>query len=265
MLLLVNLLLASCVMFVAWLFYLRLRNPGIVDVFWGVVIFLTCALPFCLSSIKISVFGLIFLGVTFLWALRLSGFLYWTRVRHHKIEHRYESMRQGWKRQGPVAYMWHFQFQALLSLFVSAPAYAIATSEHPLSAKVFVTASVIAIVFIIAEWVADFQLYNFVKMRDAGSISSDQVICKKGFWKWVRHPNYTFEIGFWICCAIMSSMFTHGFWGWISPLFMYLLMRFVTGRITERESIKRRGKAYIDYINETGMFLPKLFNAKKRG
>ena len=256
-----NWLFAAAMMFVGWLFYCRYRNPGIVDLFWGLIICFNCCLAIFLGKYFTGLAQIIYMLCVLLWGVRLGLFLLITRVSKGCVEHRYVEISKSWKGGGPKSFFWHYQVQAILSLFVSVSAYPLVMYSAGALTTSFLIALAVAILAIICEWIADAQLHKFKIEKQYGVHSN--VVCRRGFWAYMRHPNYTFEMLFWVACAVMASI---GGWvnvSWIAPVFMYLLMRFVTGRITERESLKRRGEEYAKYQSEVGMFLPKLFNTKK--
>jgi steroid 5-alpha reductase family enzyme len=260
--LLYNWVLAAGLMTIGWALYCKLKNPGVVDLFWGIVIAANCLLTIYLGKNGLAVPQIMFVLCIVLWSLRLSIFLLLTRVGKGHVEHRYVEISKSWKSQGNKSFFLHYQVQAILSLFVSTPAYVFAFSAHQSSNIIFFVAAAASIIFIILEWSADQQLHKFSQDVKRGIETAK--VCKRGWWAIVRHPNYSFEMLFWLSIAIMALSFDPSWQAFIAPLFLYILMRFVTGRITERESVKRRGEAYTQYQKEVGMFIPRFIKLKRR-
>lgn len=94
-------------------------------------------------------------------------------------------------------------------------------------------------------------------------------VCRKGLWKYSRHPNYFFEFVIWCAYAVFA---------WPSateplqfvilllvPLTAYGFLVYFTGiPVTEAASLDRRGEAYAQYQTETNRFFPGLPNKKGR-
>ena len=66
-------LIAFGLMFITWLFYIKSKNPGVVDVSWGLGILL-CGQWYLLNehiSLRVALISILLL----IWGVRLSGFL----------------------------------------------------------------------------------------------------------------------------------------------------------------------------------------------
>jgi len=229
----------------AWIFYLLSGNPGIVDVFWGLgiaAIAVVCALVF---PVSLS-YGLL-LGAVFAWALRLSGFLWWTRIRPGEKDPRYTQLFDGNQIQGAVKSLGNFMLQAVLQLPVAAVFFVAAISEK----SGFLALGLIVVVLgIVVESVADLQLHHFKSQQTGG-------LCRDGLWRYSRHPNYFGEILVWIGFALMVVSDGWGFLALLSPITVWVIVRFVTGPYTERVSVARKGDIYTDYQRDTPMILPR--------
>lgn len=108
----------------------------------------------------------------------------------------------------------------------------------------------------IIEVVSDSQKSKFNKKNKGKFINT-------GLWRYIRHPNYLGEIVIWtgifvISISYINSIFTS--LSILSPIFVYVLLRFLTGvPQLERRADEKWGmqKKYIDYKKETGIIFPK--------
>jgi len=83
-----------------------------------------------------------------------------------------------------------------------------------------------------------------------------------GLWRYTRHPNYFGEAVLWwgiwlIACAVE--------WGWATvyaPLFITLLIRFVSG-VPLLENKYKDNPEFQEYCEETNVFVPWFVNKKK--
>ena len=81
------------------------------------------------------------------------------------------------------------------------------------------------------------------------------MFCKRGLWRYSRHPNYFGEALLWygiwlIACSIK--------WGWasfFSPLMLSLLVRFVTG-VPLLEERHKDNEEFKQYKAETNTLIP---------
>ena len=81
-------------------------------------------------------------------------------------------------------------------------------------------------------------------------------VCQMGIWNYSRHPNYFFEILLWSGFAFIGLPTDLGWLGLISPITLLLTMRFITGPISERQSLKSKPDTYRQYQKTTSMIVP---------
>ena len=67
-----------------------IRNSGIVDVIWGLGIALVGI--YFLMTVSQSSLQILVVTLVTIWAVRLGGFIYWTRIRRAHVDHRYETL-----------------------------------------------------------------------------------------------------------------------------------------------------------------------------
>ena len=108
-------------MFIAWLAFLRFKNPGIVDFFWSLVIFETASNYFIFSSKNLTTLGLWCFLLLFLCAFRLSLSLLFNRILKAHKENRYYELSQAWHKPLSFACLLQFLFQGVLAFLISLP------------------------------------------------------------------------------------------------------------------------------------------------
>ena len=149
----------------------------------------------------------------------------------------------------PLGFFLHFQFQGILAMLIAMPFYWI---RHLSSFNILsIIAIILIIIGIIGETVADFQLNNF-KKKFKGEV------CNIGIWAYSRHPNYFFEFLVWLGFGLSSILISPiAFISLISPVVLFIIMYFITGPITEEQSIKSKGEKFIKYQKVTSYFFLK--------
>jgi steroid 5-alpha reductase family enzyme len=184
------------------------------------------------------------------WGIRLGGYLFWTRVRLGKKDARYESLKRSEAIPVALNYLIHYAVQACFQAAVGL--VFIFTSAITDFSSIWTTLGVVlwAIGFIGCA-AADHQLHRFRK-----NISNHGHICRNGLWNYSRHPNYFFEICLWYGFSAIALSCPLGWLGLISPTVLMLTMVFITGPISENQSLKSRPDAYRQYQKTTSMIIP---------
>lgn len=244
-----ELLVAVCIaigmMLVLWGVYLRTNNPGVVDVGWGLGILL-CGQWYLANehvSSRIALISLLLL----IWGGRLTGFLWYTRIKTNHIDRRYLEIANSWKIKREIGFLGNFMIQALLLLLIALPLFFISHDTPWALIDCFFICCII--IGIAGETIADWQLYMF---KQAGSGE----VCDRGLWYYSRHPNYFFEIMTWVGFALLGFREPYGYIALLSPMLLIVIMVFITGRITERVSLQSKGALYEKYQRETSMIVP---------
>lgn len=221
-----------------WCIYLVKKNEVLADVAWSVGIALTSLYHFYALSTSTSFIIPIALC---LWSCRLSGFIYWTRLKSNQHDARYELLKKRSPHTSNLHFLINCQFQGILQWLLALP-FIFPTANFPLMiAGVFL--------FILGfgiETLADAQLLNFKKTHP-------HQLCDQGLWQFSRHPNYLGEILLWLGLAISHCSHILAF---ISPLTLYIIMTRVTGPLTEEASLTSKGQIYKDYQKSTPMIFP---------
>jgi len=240
------LLFSLLLMLAVWALAFLINNPSIVDVFWSLGLMTAgyiYLLPFCKHSSIVVI--LLLLAI---WAFRLAGYLYFTRIKQKIVDKRYLYLNQAWTKQW-IGYLLNFQLQAVLIFFISSVFFIIRYRNSFELHYLDYVAIFICIIGIIGETLADYQLTQFKK-------ANPTKLCDAGLWYYPRHPNYFFDWITWCGFSVFALQAPYGYFAFISPLLLYVLMRKVTGPITEQLSIKKRGESYLAYQRTTSMFVP---------
>ena len=217
-----------------------------------------------LSFISLLVVGLIFMGnsdfnkflistLLFLWASRLGLFLLFRRIKAKKDIRLQEYL----KTPSKLFVLWNMQ--AIWVILSSLPIIVILTSESTHTFGLIEWGGFLVwIIGFIIEILADNQKRNFKITNSSGFINT-------GLWAYSRHPNYLGEILIWTGITIISIRYIigTGYIALISPIFVFILLRFISG-VPQLELIanERWGsdENYKYYKNKVGLLFPKLFN-----
>lgn len=243
---------AAIVMFAMWLWHLRLRNVGVVDLGWtvcvaGLSVFYALAGPG-----QPTRRGLIATMVG-LWGARLAFYLLRDRIRAGRPEDpRYVDLRDRGSVAAAYRFLPFFEAQALLAVFFSIPALIASQNAAPGLAVVEVAAVVLWMFAVTGESIADLQLERFKSdPRNRGKT------CRVGLWRYSRHPNYFFEWLIWVAYALYALGSPYGWIAIACPAAMLYLLFRVTGiPATEAQSLRSKGDDYRAYQRNTSVFVP---------
>ena len=249
MILINALIFISFFMVLVWLWYLKTQNPSVVDVAYGIGITMIGLLY--LSHVSLNAFIMLWATLLLIWGLRLSFYLWYTRIRLRKIDPRYLSLSDNWTVPKPLGFLVNYQFQGLIMFLIALPFYFI---SHILKTPTLFDycLMIAALGAMLGTTLADFELYNFKKR-------SKEPVCNQGLWAYSRHPNYFFEWLTWVIFAFEALQSKYGILGFISPLLLLYVMLKITGPLTEQNALQSKGQAFIDYQKKTPMFFPRLW------
>jgi steroid 5-alpha reductase family enzyme len=234
----------------AWLIQLRTRNAGLVDAIWAWTLGLLAVLYAVSGSAPGGTRWLLAL-IGGLWGLRLGTHLFWRN--HGKPEDwRYARFRKEWGASANYKMFWFFQFQNIFTLLLSASAFlpvAFRVGSPPAAGMVL--ALVIAVIAVVGEGVSDSQMEDFRR-----NPANKGRVCRDGFWRYSRHPNYFFECVFWVSFAPLALGSPLGWFTLLAPVVMAVLLMKLSGvPMLEAEMIKRK-PGYADYVRNTSALIP---------
>lgn len=236
-----------------WIVAVRQKRGGIVDTVWAYSLGFTSIIWFFLeSNPEFHIRSYITILVAGFWAHRLGSYLF-RRIKREGEDARYGKLIQHWGTQWKLKLFVFYQIQALASTVLSI-SFFLAVS-NPVSQLQFTDfiAIAIAIIAILGEALSDKQLDRF----RSNSEGKNKGVCKTGLWKYTRHPNYFFEWLFWISLIFLSIGHSFFYLSLIPALAIYYFLNKGSGiPYAEKQSIARRGNAYIQYQKETNAFFP---------
>lgn len=241
----------SGLMLILWLINLKTKNAGIVDVGWTIGLLL-CAAVYCGLADSYWLRKVFVLGMVGVWAVRLGGYLFFTRVWRQPEEGRYRQIRQDWNTNINLKFFFFFEFQALLDAVLSLPFLFAVTNSTPAISWIEYLGVVLWAVAIGGEAIADAQLNAFKK-----NPANRGKTCRAGLWNFSRHPNYFFEWFIWIAWLIFALGSPHGWIAIICPALMLWFLFKITGiPATEAQALRSRGDDYRQYQETTSAFVP---------
>lgn len=242
-----NWLFIAVLMTLAWVIYLKLKNPGLIDLFWPISILLS-GLHYYFSG-SIALLSLLPIALLILWAFRLAAYLFITRIKPNLFEKRYAFVTENSNKNKNLLFFIHHQFQGFLAMFIALPFYFI--GHYAQNSILIYVSSALILIFIAGESLADIQLQQF-------RATQPKKVCNIGLWQYSRHPNYFFEWLIWLGFALAGSSSLIGLLGFLSPFLLLFLMLKLTLPITEQASIKSRGTDYLNYQKKVPAFFPKI-------
>ncbi len=185
-----------------------------------------------------------------------SGRLSWHLVVHRVLAHvgedgRYRAMRAHWGSKAHRNLFWFYQVQAVAALLFAVPFWFLAGHDAPILSTVQWSGLAVLAAAQALETLSDRQLE--AHRRDPGQRGR---ACRRGLWRYSRHPNYFFEWLTWCGIALVAAP-AAGWWAALQPVAMFVLVRFVSGvPYTELQALKSRGDDYRRYQQETNAFVP---------
>lgn len=242
---------AALVMLALWLLQLRTGNAGVVDVGWAGITGGLAVLHAVLGDgdpTRRLLLGA--LGAA--WGGRLAWHLLRDRVWGRPEEGRYATLRQQWSPHADRSFLIFFQAQALAAVLLSVPFALAAVASAPFPALTDLVALALVVVGVVGESVADRQLLAF-----KADPTSKGRTCRRGLWRYSRHPNYFFE---WLLWCGFGCLGLIGPWSWpalLAPVTMLVSILFITGiPPTEAQALRSRGDDYRRYQRTTSAFIP---------
>lgn len=190
-------------------------------------------------------------GLAVAWSGRLTWHLLRDRVLSRRGEDgRYRALRERWGPRANRNFVWFYAAQAAIAFLFALPFGWIAWHDGPLRGGQWAGVALAAVAQSL-ETVADRQL----AAHRADSRLHGRA-CRRGLWRWSRHPNYFFEWLVW-CGIALAAAPAAGWLAALQPAVMFVLVRHVSGvPFAERQAMRSRGDDYRRYRQETNTFVP---------
>lgn len=248
-------ILLSAIMSLAWTIQQRTGNSGWVDTVWtfglGVVGIASALMP--LAS-ELSARQVLVAVLVAAWSLRL-GLHIATRTAGIQDDPRYAALSRQWGADARRQMFWLLQKQALVTIPLAVSIFLASRNPEPIGLR-DVAAAILLCAAIAGAAIADRQLLAF--RRAAGG---RRAVCDVGLWAWSRHPNYFFEWLGWLAYPLIAIDASGSYpWGWLAlagPLCMYWLLAHVSGvPPLEEHMLRKHGAAYRAYQARTSRFFP---------
>ncbi|QNH13354.1 DUF1295 domain-containing protein [Xanthomonas sp. SI] len=239
-------------MLAGWAWQRRSRNAGVVDVLWAACMALAAvycawradgaALPRVLTA-----------AMGGLWGARLAWHLGVRVFGDAHEDGRYRALREHWHGD-QRRFLLFFLGQALVVVLFAVPLSIAAHNPLPQWSVWTTLALATWLLAVGGESLADRQLAAF--RADPGNKGKT---CRRGLWRYSRHPNYFFEFVHWFAYVFLA-VGSGALWVAIAalgPLLMFAFLYRVTGiPYTEQQALRSRGQDYADYQRSTSAFFP---------
>ncbi len=235
-----------------WLWSYKIKNAGVVDIFWSYN-FPVIAILLFLFAPGLETRKIILCSMVVLAGLRLGTHLAIRVLKHlHDEEPRYKHLRQEWGANAEVKMFGFFQMQAISNVLLAIPFFISAMNTKSNLSPLEYAGIVLWFISVTGEATADMQLANFKKDE-----SNKGKVCDTGLWHYSRHPNYFFEWLMWVSYFVFALASPYGYLAIISPAIILILLLKVTGiPATEQQSLRSKGEAYKKYQSTTSVFVP---------
>ena len=232
----------------AYLVARKVKLMAIVDTIWTAGLGLGALVYHTIADFE-SVRSWVVLLLVLMWSFRLSFHLFKDRVFAGHEDPRYKALAEHWGEKAAINFYYLFLAQIVFIALFLLPVTA--AMSHPATGWVWTDTLAIAIALLAmtGEGIADRQLAAFRANPD-----NKGGVCRKGLWRYSRHPNYFFEFVHWFAYVAFAAAAPLA---WLGPVAMYVFLRFLTGvPPAERSSLKSRGDAYREYQSTTNAFFP---------
>jgi steroid 5-alpha reductase family enzyme len=224
---------------------LKLRDNSIVDIFWWLGFIIISLIMFFQNKI-INFYSIFTLFIIIIRGLRLSINIFTRNLKLKKEDSRYANWRKNWKYFKTRSFFQIYLLQMSLLFIVAMPIYFIFSLE--IKPELFYLWICISIFWLLYESIADYQISKYIK-----STKEKSKIYTWWLFKYSRHPNYFWEIVFWLGICIISFSNTY-FWiiGFLTISYLLLFVSWIPMK-EKRYELKEN---YIEYKKHTSLIIP---------
>ena len=234
-----------------------LKDNSWIDVFWGFCFIEPIVGLLVLKLVRgddIPIRCYLILGMVTLWGVRLALHI---GCRHKGEDFRYQDMRNRWMADGKNTYYCNafgyiFMMQGFFSLVANAAClYTVILSPNSVLKWTDYAGLAVWVIGFVIEVSGDMSLRAHLADKTPGKGK----FCRRGLWKYSRHPNYFGEAVLWwgpylVCCSV--------YFGWtmiFAPMFIGYLVRFLSG-VPMLEAKYEGYNEFQQYCRETNVFTP---------
>ncbi len=186
------------------------------------------------------------------YAVRLGAHIAGDRIRGAREDQRYGSLREQLGHRAEWYFFAYFIGQAVAVAVFTVPLLVLMSNPDSTWRAWELLGVGIWAIGVGGETVADVQLARF--RRDPGNHGKT---CRRGLWRYSRHPNYFFEGVHW-CAYVVMGIGLPGWWlTLVGPVVMIGALLKVTGiPLAEAQATASRGEEYREYQRTTNAFVP---------
>ena len=232
-----------------WVLQRAIGNSAVVDVGWAMSVAVVGVFYSLTANGDLGRRWLVAILIV-AWAVRLSLYLY-SRWRQHPEDERYTALKDKWGDQAQARMFRFYQMQAIGAFIFTWPILVVANLDSSIGWLDYFAVAVWA-VSIGGEALSDLQLKWFKQNK-----ANKGEVCKTGFWRYSRHPNYFFEWLHWCTYVLLAATSPLVIVTLVAPLAMWHFLVNVTGiPTTEARAIESRGDKYRRYQQTTNAFFP---------
>ncbi len=246
-------LLACCgIMLLVWLWAHKIKNAGVVDIFWSYN-FPVIGIILLLLAPGFETRKLLICGMVIIAGLRLGTYLTIRITKHLDVEEgRYQQLRKEWAPNPERKFFFFFQFQAISNVLLAVPFFIITQNTSPQLSPLEYAGAGLWIISVLFEGIADAQLAAFKK-----DPANRGQVCDTGLWGYSRHPNYFFQWLMWMSYLVFALASPYGYLAVISPaIILYLLLKVTGIPTTEEQAVRSKGDLYKKYQARVSVFVP---------
>jgi steroid 5-alpha reductase family enzyme len=246
-------LIACCgIMFFVWLWSYKIRNAGVVDIFWSYN-FPVIAIILLLLAPGFETRKILLCSMVIIAGVRLGTHLAVRVLKHlHNEEPRYAQIRKEWGANAEAKMAGFFQMQAASNVLLAIPFFISAMNTSAELSPFEYAGAILWLISVIGEATADAQLAAFKKVS-----ANKGKVCDTGLWGYSRHPNYFFEWLMWVAYFVFALGSPYGYLAVISPAIILYLLTKVTGiPATEQQSLRSKGEVFERYQQKVSVFVP---------
>ena len=231
-----------------FIFAIKIKDNSIVDVFWWLW-FLILVIILLYNNWLNNVSQILTFILVIIWSFRISISILTKKIKHRWEDKRYLKWREKWHFFYMRSFYQIYVLQMILLIIVAYPLFIIFEwnwDNNLLNIIWFF----ISLLWLMYETIADLKIQKFINSKN----KKENTICTEWLWKYSRHPNYLWEIIFWLWITIISIQYNIYWIIWfITIIFLLLFVSWVP----LKEDYYKTKSNYKEYIKNTPLFIPK--------